>query len=138
MKPKRNKAILFNEVKIADNWFPPETAFFVVGSPRWLGLSKERKCYEINTSWLVRAISGRDMAERRRLTREELLVENIKEVLKAMGGGKSKSENLLEKVVKKVVEEALEEEEESSRPSPRRRRPRETRPSISSPPERGR
>jgi hypothetical protein len=85
MKPKRNKAILFNELAIADRWFPPETAFFIVGSPRWLNFSDERKCYEINTSWLVRAISGRDMAERRRLTREELLVENLKEVLKSYG-----------------------------------------------------
>jgi hypothetical protein len=82
MKPKRNKAILFKELAIADKWFPPETAFFIVGSPRWLNLSDVRKCYEINTSWLVRALSGRDMAERRRLTRDELLVENLRGVIK--------------------------------------------------------
>ena len=128
MSSRRNKNILLREVKIADRWFPPETVFFIVGSPRWLGLSDERTCYEINTSWLVRAISGRDMAERRRLTRDELLVENIKEVLNAMGGGKKRKRREIPIPIPK------EEEDRTSRP---RRRPRreEERPPFSPPSE---
>jgi len=84
MYTKRSKDILLNEVQIADSWFPPETAFFVVGSPRWLGLSKERTCFEINTNWLMRAIKGRNLAgqEESALTRGELLEHNLNGVLK--------------------------------------------------------
>ena len=95
MKPKRNKAILFNELAIADRWFPPETAFFVVGSPRWLSLSDKRKCFEINTNWIMRALRGRDLAGKPKFAKGvkfsteekfrkmcELLTNNLNEALK--------------------------------------------------------
>ncbi|MBA7590390.1 hypothetical protein ES708_32507 [subsurface metagenome] len=75
MLPKRNRAVLLKEVAIADRWFPPETAFFVVGSPRWLGLSGERKCFEINTNWLMSALKGRDLAGQLQLDKEDNLLE---------------------------------------------------------------
>ena len=82
MDSKRSKDILLNEVQIADSWFPPETVFFVVGSPRWLRLSNGRPCFEINTNWLMRAIKGRDLAGRESaLKRRELLAHNLNEVL---------------------------------------------------------
>jgi len=62
MYTKRNIDILLNEVAIADSWFPPKTSFFIIGNPRRLGLSDKRKCFEINTNWLMRALRGRDLA----------------------------------------------------------------------------
>ena len=75
MYTKRNSDILLKGGKSADSWFPPETAFFVVGSPRWLGLSKERTCFEINTDWLMRALKGRDLAGKLQLDKEGKLLE---------------------------------------------------------------
>ena len=84
MDSKRNKDILLNEAAIADGWFPPETAFFIVGSPQWLHLSNKRPCFEINTNWLMRAIKGRNLAGQKKptLTRGELLAHNLSEVMK--------------------------------------------------------
>lgn len=83
-----NIEILLNEMKIADSWFPPETAFFVVGSPKQLGLSSSRKCYSINTSWLVRARKGRDLTDKLQVDKndkllpvDERLMNNLKEAL---------------------------------------------------------
>lgn len=84
MLPKRNRDVLLKEVEIADSWFLPETAFFVVGSPRWLRLSNKRPCFEINTNWLMRAIKGRNLAGQKESapTRGELLAHNLNEALK--------------------------------------------------------
>ena len=84
MYSKRNRDTLLNEVKIADSWFPPETSFFIVGSPQWLRLSNGRKCFGINTNWLMRAIKGRNLAGQKEpaLTRGELLAHNLSEVMK--------------------------------------------------------
>lgn len=83
-----NIEILLNEMKIADTWFPPKTSFFVVGSPKQLGLSSSRKCYSINTSWLVRARKGRDLTGKLQVDKndkllpvDERLKNNLKEAL---------------------------------------------------------
>lgn len=83
MYSKHNRAILNNEVRVADSWFSPETAFFVVGSRRHLPISSKRTCFEINSNWLMRALKGRNMANRPEpnLTKGELLAQNLKEVL---------------------------------------------------------
>jgi hypothetical protein len=89
MYSRQNKEILLKEVKIADLWFPSETAFFIVGSHRWLNLPDKRRCFDINTSWLVRARKGRDMARKLQLDKNgklletgERLTNNLREVLK--------------------------------------------------------
>lgn len=84
MYTKRNSDILLKEGESADRWFPPETSFFIVGSPQWLRLSNKRTCFEINTNWLMRAIKGRNLAGQKEsaLTRGELLAHNLNEALK--------------------------------------------------------
>lgn len=84
MYNKRNSDILLKEGESADSWFPPETSFFIVGSPQWLHLSNKRPCFEINTNWLMRAIKGRNLAGQKEstLTRGELLEHNLNEALK--------------------------------------------------------
>ena len=85
----RNKAILLKEVKIADLWFPTETSFFIVGS-RWrFDVSNSRKCFYINTSWLVRARKGRDISDKLQLDKNDKLIptgerltNNLREALK--------------------------------------------------------
>lgn len=89
MYSKYNKEILVKEVKIADLWFPPETSFFIVGDYRWLHILPSRKCFSINTSWLVRALKGKDMREKLQLDNKnklldigERLMNNLNEVMK--------------------------------------------------------
>ena len=83
MYSKRNFAILYQEIQIADRWFPPRSSFFVLGTYRRLPISVKRSCYEIRSNWLIRALKGRNMADRKEenLTRGELLIKNMKEVL---------------------------------------------------------
>ena len=83
MSSKRNRAILYNEVQTANRWFPPETAFFVVGNRRHLPISSKRTCFEINSRWLMLALKGRNLANRPEpgLTRGKLLKKNLEEVL---------------------------------------------------------
>jgi hypothetical protein len=75
MYSKRNKQFLLEEVKEADRWFPKDTKFFIVGSPRQLDLSDGRKCFEINTDWLMSALKGRDLTGQLQLDKEGKLLE---------------------------------------------------------------
>lgn len=81
----RNRTILHNEVKIADKWFPIQTAFFILRAKQDLPISEQRSCFEINTAWLIHAIKGRNLAnqkEPRNLSIEKLLIRNLSEALK--------------------------------------------------------
>lgn len=84
MYTKRNRDVMLNEVESADSWFSPRTSFFIVGSHRWLSLSEKRACFEVNTRWLMLALKGRDLKDKPEptLTRRELLIHNLSEVLK--------------------------------------------------------
>lgn len=83
MYSNHNRAILHNEVKIADRWFPPETVFFVVGGLRNLPIKSERVCYEINSTWVMRGLQGYNLAGKydKRFTRPDVLRNNLKEAL---------------------------------------------------------
>lgn len=84
MYSQRNRNILLNEVKVADGWFPQETDFFIVGDHRWLSFSDKRKCFEINSRWLMLALKGRNLKDTSEptLARKELLIHNLSEVIK--------------------------------------------------------
>jgi len=75
--------ILENEVRQADEWFPKETAFFIVGGTRILpSISDERALFEFNTNWIQRGIHGRDhLGRKSELPKKELLRKNLEEVL---------------------------------------------------------
>ncbi len=76
-------AALYDEVQLADWWFPPYTAFFIVGSVCDLPISKQRLCYEINSAWLERALAGRNLSNEKEpgLSRAELLTVNLEKAL---------------------------------------------------------
>jgi len=80
---KRNRFLLHKEVRIADRWFPPESAFFVVGGTKDLPIDSERKCFEINSTWLMRGLRGHNLQRQkeRNLTIGEVLTLNLKETL---------------------------------------------------------
>lgn len=84
---ERNRTILHNEVRIADCWFPPETAFLVVGGTRDLPIPGNRPCFEINSTWLTRGLRGHNLARQREdnLTIAELLRQNLRETLANVG-----------------------------------------------------
>ena len=83
MYSKRNRIILYDEVRIANAWFSPETAFFVVGRYQDLPLSNERTYFEINSAWLLRGLKGRNLANQPEPTLkiDELLKQNLEEAL---------------------------------------------------------
>lgn len=82
MYSNRSRAILREEILAADRWFPDHAAFFLLGSRHWLETSSSRKCYEINSTWLMRGLRGynlervKDMS----MSREEVLVGNLREL----------------------------------------------------------
>ena len=80
---KRRRTILKEEVRVADNWFPAETAFFIVGGRRHLSISSQRLCYEINSNWLMRGLMGHNLARVKDMgvPKEQVLINNLKEVL---------------------------------------------------------
>lgn len=80
---RRHLKTAYEEIRIADGWFPKRTAFFVVGGNAELPVSPERVCYRVNSRWQMLALLGRDMQNRpdTELARGELLVSNLKEVL---------------------------------------------------------
>ncbi len=84
MDSKESRPILEKEVRKADEWFPKETSFFVVGGTHnFPPISNDRACYEINSRWLVSALKGKNLSKRKhKVSREKLLVINLKEVLK--------------------------------------------------------
>jgi hypothetical protein len=86
MRSNQNRALLRNEVKIADRWFPPQTAFFVVGGLQELPIGRERSCYEINSIWINRGVRGYNMADKKnmRFKRPEVLKNNLKEALELL------------------------------------------------------
>ena len=83
----RNRAILHNEVEEADRWFPPQTTFFILGTKKDLPISDQRSCFEINSTWLMRALKGRNLAGQKEpldLSIEKLLIKNLSEALKSV------------------------------------------------------
>lgn len=86
MYSKKNRENLKKEVQTADEWFPPETAFFFVGGRRNLPISSKRTCFVINSNWLMCALKGRNLAGKweNGLKVKELLVKNLKEVLESV------------------------------------------------------
>ena|GEM_PF-1986756 len=84
MYSNHNKAILYNEVKVADSVFSPETKFFIVGRNSAVTTTDNRICYEINTNWLMRSLKGRGLARQKvamSVSTGELLNSNLKETL---------------------------------------------------------
>jgi hypothetical protein len=81
MKTRQNRAIFQNEVRIADDWFQDDTAFFVTGGLKELSVKSRRICYEINSKWIVRGVRGYNLANKKdmRFMREEVLKNNLKE-----------------------------------------------------------
>ncbi|MGV7224932.1 MAG: hypothetical protein ACQ9MH_25875 [Nitrospinales bacterium] len=84
MYSKRSRTILQNEVKVADSWFPYQTAFFITGGYKNLPVSNRRTCFEFNSSWLMRGLKGYDM-ERKKVKKEEmdtkeLLTHNLRKI----------------------------------------------------------
>jgi hypothetical protein len=80
---KQNKTILNKEVKAADSWFQPKTAFFIIGKYKNLPVSHERTCYQIDSNWLIKALKGSDIEGKKvmSITREKLLINNLEGVL---------------------------------------------------------
>jgi len=80
---KHNKEILNKEVKAADSWFPPKTAFFVIGKFKNLPISSNRVCYQIDSQWINRGIRGHNLARvmDKKIPKEEVLINNLKGVL---------------------------------------------------------
>lgn len=83
MYSKHNQDILRKEVQIADEWFPAGTSFFVVGGRHHFSVSIQRRCYELNSQWLMRGLKGYNLArlKDRDIPREKVLINNLKEVL---------------------------------------------------------
>ena len=81
MKTRQNRTIFQNEVRIADEWFQDDTAFFVSGGLKGLPVKKKRICYEINSKWIVRGVRGYNLTNIKdmKLTRPEVLRNNLKE-----------------------------------------------------------
>ena len=84
MYSPRNRAILFDEVRVADQWFPKDTTFFVIGGAAQLPLSNNRSCYEFNSTWLFRGVRGYNLARQLEMDipKKHVLINNLKEVLK--------------------------------------------------------
>lgn len=84
MHSKRSLDILEKEVRTADEWFPKETSFFVVGGTyHFPSISEDRACYEFNSRWLMSALKGKSLSKRKhKVSKDKLLIENLKEVLK--------------------------------------------------------
>ena len=61
---RRHRAIVQDKVRIADGWFPPEAAFFIVGGELDLPISRRRRVYQVHTRWLLLALKGRNLANR--------------------------------------------------------------------------
>lgn len=80
---RRYLAHVHEEIRIADDWFPRKTSFFVIGGNSKLPVSADRVCYRINSRWQLLALKGRDMANLPRpdLPTDELLAKNLKEVV---------------------------------------------------------
>ncbi|MCK4334188.1 hypothetical protein KAX06_05335 [candidate division WOR-3 bacterium] len=83
MDSVESRRILEKEVRQADEWFPKETSFFVVGGTRILpSISNDRALFEFNTNWIMKGIHGRDLSgAESELTKGDLLIQNLKEVL---------------------------------------------------------
>ena len=83
MSWKRNRIILHEEVREADRSLPAETAFFVVGGTKDLPICSKRKCFEINSNWLMRGIRGHNLKRRKEDNLEipEVLTQNLKDTL---------------------------------------------------------
>lgn len=88
MYSRDNVRILQAEVRQAHDWFPPGTAFFFVGGMgRLHGIDfGDRLCYQFNSSWLIRGLSGRGMARQKisieDKSTQQLLEDNLREVLR--------------------------------------------------------
>lgn len=80
---KRNKIILYNEVKVADSWFPPNIAFFILGKHKNLPIRSNRTCYQIDSNWLNKGVRGYNLAGvlDMKIPKEEVLINNLKGVL---------------------------------------------------------
>lgn len=83
MTRKHNKDILNKEVKAADSWFPPKTAFFVVGKFKKLPISSNRVCYQIDSNWINKGVRGVNLkgVVDMEISKEEVLMNNLKGVL---------------------------------------------------------
>lgn len=80
---RRSLAMVAEEVRAADGWFPARSAFFFVGGRRGLEVSPGRRTYEVNSRWLMLGLRGRDLRNRPvpEMARREVLTANLREVV---------------------------------------------------------
>jgi hypothetical protein len=85
---RRHLRAAYAEIAVADRWFPPGAAFFVVGGCARLPVAPGRVCYRVNSRWQLLALKGRDLANRPApgLPIDELLAGNLGEVLAQVEG----------------------------------------------------
>jgi len=78
----RTKEIVHREVKKADDWFPQNTTFFILGKAHGLPINKKRRVHEIDSTWIMRGLKGRDLKGRPgRYKRWTMLKRNLAAVI---------------------------------------------------------
>ncbi|NIM13914.1 MAG: hypothetical protein GTO45_17885 [Candidatus Aminicenantes bacterium] len=81
-----NRRILEQEARIADEWFPTSTSFFLIRHKSLPSFQENRVIYEINTRWLMTGVVGRDIDNKpvKSMSIGDILVSNLREVMKIL------------------------------------------------------
>lgn len=81
-----NRTVLEEEVRVADRWFPPSSAFFLIRHGIPLPLSPDRLTYEISGHWLMTGLVGRSVDNRPAVSMpvSEVLINNLRSMLERL------------------------------------------------------
>lgn len=83
MYSKKNQENLHKDVVTAHKWFPPKTAFFILGSEKHIPNLGNRPRFKLDSNWLMCALKRKNIDRKKDdSSQKNLLTKNLREVLR--------------------------------------------------------